>query len=96
MFLCSRCSANPNSTVLQYQWEDTQHDVTVRDQVWLAADASFEDPLLKIRYIFGKGNVLEYMQIRLMTRLEAIPNLPAFLFEPPAGLKVIDLPTPND
>lgn len=80
---------------LQYEWEDSLHDAKIKEQVWLAADAVFEDPLLKIRHIFGKGNVLKYMEIRVMTRLEAVGNLPASLFEPPAGLKVIDQPIPQ-
>jgi hypothetical protein len=75
---------------LQYEWKKDGY--TLRRQLWLAKDTNFKTPLFQMRYLFKPAGTMIYMETRVVTEFEPVPDLPASLFEAPQGLKVVDMP----
>lgn len=76
----------------EYQWTTFQH-ARVRVERWAPRDTTFKVPLLRVDYFTDDTGALLAVTLELVTQLDAVPDLPASLFEPPAGLKVTKLPS---
>ncbi|HEX5481587.1 MAG TPA: hypothetical protein VFZ08_03055 [Terriglobia bacterium] len=75
----------------RYHWQDSDGVEHTRE-VWTAADANFKDPLLEIRYGLKRDGTLEYLELRVMTRLEPASDLSKGMFHAPSGLQIRDIP----
>ncbi len=75
----------------QYEWRDRGR--TFRHQRWFVEDVDFRTPLLEIRYVFDATDSLLDMEVRVVSEMEVVPHLPASMFEAPAGLKIVEIPS---
>jgi hypothetical protein len=76
----------------EYDWTTTRQHARVQLQRWSARDSNFRVPLLEIEY-FTKGNgELLTLSVAEVSELDAGPDVPASVFQPPSGLRVIDVP----
>ena len=71
-----------------YEWT-TWQNATMQLQSWSAQDTNFRVPLLRVRYVTDSAGVLSALIIQVVTQAERISDLPASLFEVPAGLRVV-------
>ncbi len=76
----------------EYQWTTFQQ-AKVRIERWAPQDTSFKVPLLRVGYFTDDTGALLALTVEVVTQLEPVPNLPASLFEAPAGLHVVNLPS---
>lgn len=74
-----------------YEWKTPQH-ATVELQSWTANNSSFKVPLLQVEYFTDGVGALIAMTVRVVSRVEPSAELPASLFQPPAGLRVVHVP----
>jgi len=73
----------------EYDWEES--GTKVRRTQWFATGDGFHDPLLDVIHMYSGQDVLSYIEIRVMTRLDPAGPLPGTTFEPPSGLPVYDV-----
>jgi hypothetical protein len=59
----------------------------VQLQSWSARDTNFRFPLLRVSYHTTSTGVLSALIVQVVTQLEPVSDLPASLFEVPAGLR---------
>ena len=76
-------------TGYEYNWEES--GAKVQRVQWFVTGDGFRDPLLDTIHIYRGQDILSYIEIRVMTRLDAVGPLPATLFEPPPGMPVYDV-----
>lgn len=74
----------------RYDWQDSETAQVERTQ-WLVADGSFREPLLVMWSLFDKPRVLRYLELRAVTELHAVAQLPDSMFLPPPGMPVTDM-----
>ena len=66
----------------EYQWTTFQH-ATVQLKSWSARDSDFKVPLLEVEYFTDDTGALLAMTVQVVSKLEAISELPAALFQAP-------------
>jgi hypothetical protein len=76
----------------QYDWTTPQH-ARVQLQRWSARDSDLKVPLLQVEYFTDDTGALLTLRVTAVSQLERTSGLPASLFEPPAGLHPIDVPS---
>jgi hypothetical protein len=75
----------------EYRWTTFQQ-ATVQLQRWTARDSSLKVPLLEVEYFTDNTGAMLSLTVRVVSKLEKSPQLPASLFEPPKGLKITEVP----
>jgi len=76
----------------EYEWKTGQQS-RVQLQSWSPQDTSFRFPVLRVQYVTDSAGVLLALIVDVVTQVEAVPDLPSSLFNPPAGLKVHSVPS---
>ncbi len=76
----------------EYEWTTFQ-DAKVQLSSWSARNPGPRIPLLQIKYFFDKTGALLALTVEVVSELEVSPELPPSLFSPPAGMKIVQVPT---
>jgi hypothetical protein len=74
----------------EYDWQEPGVGHEQRTQ-WIATDAGFREPLIDTLYVFDKPGVLSYIELRVVTRLDPVGQLPESMFTPPPSIPVVDV-----
>jgi hypothetical protein len=75
-----------------YRWKTFQ-GADVELQRWRARDSTLRVPLLEVEYLTDATGALLGMRVQVVSEVEPAPPLPAPLFEPPRGLKIVEVPS---
>ncbi len=74
-----------------YRWTTFQQSKIER-QSWSARSSDFKVPLLVVEYFTRHTGEMLSLTIEVVSQIEAVPDLPASLFEPPPDLQVVEFP----